>query len=171
MRIMTLSADPAQAPAPATAAVLEAVRVVGASVMHPSYLATSLDKRDVNCDVVEFKLINKGKEPFEFSVFGDHSTCPRVEFEALVDGAWRPSFPVLDGDGNETTYSPPGFNGGVLSVVVKPGGNWTFLLHLERWRYSVANKLRITLSCYRPLTSPGGVTERVTSNGFSLKGT
>jgi hypothetical protein len=139
--------------------------------MHPTYFATSLDKQDVDCDVIEFRLLNKGKEPFQFSVFGRASTVPLIEFEALVDGAWKPSFPVIDGDGKETTYHPSGYNGGALSVVVKPGGDWTFPLHVERWKYSVVKKLRISLRCSRPMTSPGGVSETVTSNGFALKDT
>jgi hypothetical protein len=167
--IKTLCADPAQDPTPVAAAVLKVVRVVGASVMHASVYAPSVDMADVDCDEIEFTLLNKGSEPFQFSCFSDAPTVPLIDVQALVDGAWKNSFPVVDGDGKARICQNSGYRGAVRDVVVKPSGSWTFLVHLERWKYSVVQKLRIRLECSRPLTSPGGVSEDVTSNGFALK--
>ena len=167
--IKNLYADPTDDPTPAVGAVLQAVRVVGASVMHASVYAPSVERLDVDCDVIEFRLLNKGKEPFQFNVLSNAPTVPLIQFEALVDNAWKAIFPIIDAAGKEATYHNAGYSGAVRDIVVKPGSDWTFPLHLERWKYSVVKKLRIRLDCFRPLTSPGGVSESVTSNGFSLK--
>ena len=137
--------------------------------MHASVYAPSVEMLDVDCDLIEFRLLNKGNEPFTFSVFSDAPTVPLIQFEALVDNAWKPSFPIIDSTGKEATYHNAGYRGAVRDVVVKPGSDWTFPLHLERWKYSVVKKLRIRLDCFKPLTAPSGVSESVTSNGFSLK--
>ena len=147
---------------------VEAKKIEGASVMLGGVLIDSLEGEDPVCDIVRFVLKNNGPEAIVLSAPYDRPEAPFLTFEALVDDKWTSVIPFKLPNGKQGTRGPTAYKYPVKHVTVESNGEFCFPVHVERWRFSVVQKLRIEFLISRDSKSVDEE-ETVTSNAFAIK--
>jgi len=165
LSIRKLAKHPAASPASASGVTLEVIEITGASVMHQDVDVKSIGDSDVECDVVEFVLSNQGSQMISFDVHQECPSIPVLSYEVFDRDAWTGETIYFDSrgkrcnDGYLVAARQP-----VKTVTLESGDLMRFRMNVERWRLSLASKIRVSLQVR---SGPSGSRESVVSNAWS----
>ncbi len=124
---------------------VDIVRVEGAALMLPQTGIESIDDGNVPCDIVRFELCNTGSQPISMFVLADRHDMPFSPYEALEDGDWTAEAPFRRSDGLVDYFPSIEWRYPARRLKLAPLEKLNFALHVERWRFSAAESIRVKL--------------------------